>query len=113
MYVHISSLSPVIILLAMYIVYVDTSHRNLAWRTKLQWIGSVGLVSFCGFYGSYMFQAQIARVYVFVSGKPMNALTADELLTSIFAMGVTISALAVFVYVIGSRGNQFTLQLSP
>lgn len=101
MSIHPLSLSPLVVLLAMGIVYIDATYRTLGRKTRLRWICAVGFASIGGFLCVSTFQAQLARAYSLVSGEPV--LSPSGLLTGVFIMGVVISVLAVSVYGVGSR----------
>jgi hypothetical protein len=103
MSIHPISFSPFVVLLAMGVVYVDATYRSLARKTWLRWICAVGFVSIGGFLCVFVFQAQLARIYLLVSGE--SVLTPGGLLTGVFIMGVVISVLAVSVYGVGSRAG--------
>lgn len=105
MYLHPLLVSPLITILVMGVVYADTNRRALARRTRLRWTVGVGLVSLGGFLGAFAFDSVLSRAYYLILGRPVVVHTPRELLTGLFIVGLTVSAIAVLVYGIGSRSG--------
>jgi hypothetical protein len=89
----------------MGLVYWDATRRGLPQQTRSRWTGCVGFVSSCGFVLSItVFDDILIWIYKNMSGHPpMMVFTPYDFVMMLFKIGVAISALAVLMYVIGSR----------
>ena len=96
-------------------VYWDTTRRGLPQRARSRWTGSVGFVSSCGFVLSMtVFDDILIRVYADMSRhSTVMAFTPIDLVMMLFKIGVVISALAVLMYVVGSRFGPLKPQTRP
>lgn len=66
-------------------------------------ISPTGLVSLGGFLGAFVFDRVLSRAYFLVLERQVVVHSPRELLMGLFIVGLSVSAIAVLIYGIGSR----------
>jgi hypothetical protein len=85
------------------VVLADTSRRNLTFRTRCFWIGSVGVVSIGGPLTVYLFDDILYRLYFGLTDGPAVTLLPREVAVAFLVIGLTSGVVAVLAYGFGSR----------
>lgn len=94
-------------LVAAAVVHADATRNDLSPPGRRAWTVAVGAASFGGFLVPHLFREQLRYVY-FRIVKPRPVATSPyEILAVDLATGVTISAAAAFLYLLGSRYGPF------
>ncbi len=100
------SLSPIVVLLAVGLVYIDTSRLNLPRNAQLRWSVIVGTISAAGFFFVTSIQAQLAQGYILVTGQQEHVLAPGEIATGVFILGVVICCMSIFIYKFQNRSGR-------
>ncbi|ESS09995.1 MAG: hypothetical protein A07HN63_00206 [uncultured archaeon A07HN63] len=88
-------------LLATAVVVVDTHRRGLSPRVQAGWVGFVAISSIGGSVAVAVGDTVFLRLLQL--GMPLVVVTPFQLLTTVLIAGLTLSALAVLTYGVGSR----------
>jgi hypothetical protein len=93
--------------LAAGLVYADAAGRGLPSPARLRWALGVAAASLGGFLVAFGLEETLVRAYLALSSGPLVVTSPRQLVASLFAVGLAVSAGAVLAYGVGSRYGPF------
>lgn len=92
------------------VVYRDATRRDLPRTSRLRWTAGVAAASAAGFAFAFGFESWVVRTLLASAPSPSGVVVVTspmQALTTLFAVGLAVSAAAVLAYGVGSRYGPF------